>query len=149
MGQSPTVDTWAQALLRVQILGHTGHVVVPKAEEPALPDAVTLRMSNFPWSLHRGATRVYREDSPGEHVQIREYQDRWTVSLDRHNPHYRPVSHSRTDVPLTALASVPVAGALRSLLLAERVSSRAVGLPSSVVRNDVWPLLDAVVPWRK
>jgi hypothetical protein len=148
MGQSPTVDTWEQALLTIRLLGHTGHVTVPKAAEPGLPDTVTLRLSNFPWSIHRGATRVYREDNPGEHVQIREYQSHWTVSLDRYNPHYRPLRHSRTDVPATALASVPIAGAIRSLLLAERMSSRAIELPCSVLKHDVQPLVNAVLPWR-
>jgi hypothetical protein len=93
-----TLSSWPVALAVVRHAAPDPEVTVPKAAEPALPN-LPLRRANVPFSVHRGAWRVYREDVPVEHVQIREYADRWTVELDRHNPRYRPVWHVATGTP--------------------------------------------------
>lgn len=93
------VQSWASALAVVRHLSPEALVTVPKDAEPTLPDDPAVRRSNVPWSIHKGARRVYREDRPGDHVQIREYADRWTVERDSYNPHYRPVRHVAADTP--------------------------------------------------
>ncbi|MFC6723516.1 hypothetical protein ACFQE1_03745 [Halobium palmae] len=37
-------------------------------------------------SLRLGANEVYRDQQPTNSLQIREYDDHYTVQLDRHNP---------------------------------------------------------------
>ena len=147
MGGELTVDTWGQALAVVRGLDYGTTVRVPKTAEPTLPQTVDLRASNFPWSIHKGAVRVYREDTPGEHVQIREYPYHWTVQRDRSNPHYRPVSHASTDVPaMTAavgLASFPVFTALSSVRLAGQLTAQATDLTLTIFADGVVPLVNA------
>jgi len=107
MGDRLRTQSWGQAIALARQVGYQSRVVVPKTVEPALPSYLDARPSNFPWSIHEGATRVYREDTPGEHLQIREFPDRWEVSLDRSNPHHRPISHARRDVPRGSIFSLP------------------------------------------
>lgn len=136
---------WSTALAHARHLGHEHRVVVSKADEPSLPDDVDLRTSNFPWSIHGGAQRVYREDSPGEHLQIREYRDRWTVSLDRVNPHYQPFGHARSDVPAASLASLPLFAATQSVHFAGRLSASAIERQGSLVNDTLVPLVGTVL----
>jgi hypothetical protein len=136
---------WAEALARVRQVGHENRVVVSKAAEPGLPESVDLRPSNFPWSIHGGAVRVYREDSPGEHLQIKEFRDRWVVSLDRVNPHYQPFGHARNDVPLASLASLPLFAATQSVRLAGGLSAAAIEKQGSLVNDRLVPLVGKVL----
>jgi hypothetical protein len=136
---------WAEALARVRQLGHAHRVVVSKGAEPGLPESVEVRLSNFPWSIHSGAVRVYREDSPGEHVQIKEYRDRWVVSLDRVNPHYQPLGHARSDVPAASLVSLPLFAATQSVRLVGSLSATAIERQGSLVNDKLVPLVGKVL----
>ncbi|MFQ3319805.1 MAG: hypothetical protein ACI8UR_002425 [Natronomonas sp.] len=111
---TPTVDSWDEAITLARSLGNEADVWVPKAEEPLLPAELHLQRSNFPWSIHKGAVNVYRERERGDHLQIREYPRAWIVSLDHHNPHRRPVQHATVDIPAHMLiamgALTPVRG---------------------------------------
>lgn len=93
------VDSWDAARAIVEYVVPDALVTVSKGGEPTLPRDLSMRRSNVPWSIHKGAWRVYRDDRPGEHLQIREYDDHWTVELDHHNPHYRPLRHVAVDTP--------------------------------------------------
>lgn len=108
MGSRPTfeTDSWEVALALVRYVRPDAEVTVPKQAEPALPEGVAVRRSNVPWSIHKGAQRVYREDRPGAHVQIREYDDRWTVERDQFNPHYRPVEHLLADTQNYSIGAI-------------------------------------------
>ncbi|AQL42923.1 hypothetical protein BV210_09435 [Halorientalis sp. IM1011] len=136
---------WAEALARVRQVGHENRVVVSKTVEPGLPDSVEVRPSNFPWSIHGGAVRVYREDSPGEHVQIKEFRDRWEVSLDRVNPHYQPLGHARNDVPVASLVSLPLFAATQSVSLVGALASTTVEKQGSLVNDRLVPLAGKVL----
>lgn len=136
---------WEEALARARQLGHEHRVVVSKAAEPGLPESVDLRASSFPWSIHAGAMRVYREDSPGEHLQIREFRDRWAVSLDRVNPHYKPFGHARNDVPAASLASLPLFAATQSVRLAGGLSAAAIEKQGSLVNDRLVPLVGKIL----
>jgi hypothetical protein len=131
-----TVESWPAALAVARYALPDGEVTVPKWAEPALPD-IPLRRANVPFSVHKGAWRVYREDERGTHVQIREYADHWTVELDRHNPRYRPVRHLAVDTPeytrdavshpVRSVFGLLVFGPLRGLQLAEEVTTTVFG----------------------
>jgi len=136
---------WAEALARARQVGHGNRVVVSKAVEAALPDSIEVRLSNFPWSIHGGAVRVYREDSPGEHVQIKEFRDRWEVSLDRVNPHYQPLGHARNDVPVSSLVSLPLFAATQSVGLVGALAAGAVEKQGSLVNDGLVPLVGRVL----
>jgi hypothetical protein len=100
-----TVTDWSEAIGLARSLGYDTDLRVPKSSEPALPAALSLRRSNFPWSIHKGATTVYRETERGNHLQIREYPRQWVVSRDHYNPHYRPVGHATVDIPAQMLVA--------------------------------------------
>ncbi|WP_424017254.1 hypothetical protein ACOZ4N_15410 [Halorientalis pallida] len=136
---------WDEALARARQVGHGNRVVVSKAAEPSLPETVDLRPSNFPWSIHSGALRVYREDSPGEHLQLKEYRDRWVVSLDRVNPHYQPFGHARNDVPAASLVSLPLFAATQSVRLAGGLSAAAIEKQGSLVNDGLVPLVGKIL----
>ena len=63
----------------------------------------------FPLSLPLGADEVYREDQAENSVQIRVYEDKITLQVDRHNPKYSPGKHALADAgEYTALAALGV-----------------------------------------
>ena len=103
---------WDEAILLARSLDDDAEVRLSKTVAPALPPELSVRSSNFPWSIHKGAVAVYREDERGRHLQIREYPDSWVVSTDSYNPRYRPLKHATVDVPATMLIAM---GALTPL----------------------------------
>ena len=81
-------------------------VTVPKAAVGPLPS----RFEPSPLSLSLGANAVYRDDRPTDSFQVRAYEDRYTVQLDRHNPDDgSAVRHAFTDA---AAYTVPLAAAV-------------------------------------
>lgn len=121
MAEVLTAASWGQAIAMARQIGEETPVTVSKTVEPALPAHLDVQLSNFPYSLHQGAFRVYRECTPGEHIQIREYTDHWELTLDSNNPHYRPFSHARADVPAGSLATLPTFLAVRGFGTAARL----------------------------
>ncbi|WP_255198447.1 hypothetical protein [Halorarius litoreus] len=142
MSEPLTVPSWGAALGVLRELGPGTTVRVSKADEPELP-AIPLRRSNVPWSVHKGAIAVYREDTAGEHVQLREYDDHWTLELDRHNPRYRPARHVAVDTrdyrkgalshPLRTLTGATLYTPVRSIQFAEEMATLAVETPLSIL----------------
>jgi hypothetical protein len=61
--------------------------------------------SSFPESLPMGARTVYREDRPTDSVQIRVYDDRVTLQLDRYNPKYTTRSSTPSPTPRSTQCS--------------------------------------------
>lgn len=137
------VDSWDVALVLLRHVVPDAEVTIPKPAEPILPPGLAVRRSNVPWSVHKGARRVYREDHPGEHVQIREYPDRWTVQLDAFNPHYRPVRHVVVDAreytkaavahPLRTAAEIVRYGPIRTVQLGVQVSTAGTSASASAI----------------
>lgn len=153
MSESLTAASWETAFAVVRQLGPGTTVRVSKADESSLPP-LRVRQSNVPYSVHKGALSVYREDSPGEHLQIREYPDEWTVELDRHNPHYRPARHVALDTrryardavstPLSTALAVAVFSPIRSVQLVEQLSGAAIAAPLSALDSGISLLRNAV-----
>jgi len=103
---------WDEAILLARSLDDDAEVRLSKTVAPTLPPELSVRSSNFPWSIHKGAVAVYREDERGRHLQIREYPGSWVVSTDSYHPRYRPLKHATVDVPATMLIAM---GALTPL----------------------------------
>lgn len=156
MSDRPTFDvgSWDAALTIVRQLVPEAMVTIPKEAEPTLPEGVSVRRSNVPWSIHKGAWRVYREDRPGDHLQIREYPDRWTVELDQHNPHYRPLRHVAVDTtdytrnaarhPIGTASDVLVFGPVRSAQLAAGVATSAALAPITMLDTVLGRVVDSL-----
>lgn len=65
-------------------------------------------------SLDLGAKTVYREEKATDTLQLREYEDRYTIQKDQYHPEEHPVAHAVVDATeYTALAAVGI-GALLS-----------------------------------
>lgn len=141
MGERLEAPGWDEARGLARALGPGATVSVPKSAAPTLPDDDRIAPANFPWSLHKGAVRVYREDEPGGHLQIREYPTRWTVEYDRFNPRYRPVSHARRDIRPRAVAGLPVFATAQGFRLAGRLTTRTVEFGVGVADTTVDLLL--------
>lgn len=106
MSTDDTAHSWQLAFAKARELGYSAEISVPKRAERSLPRNMNIRKSPPPFSLPKGAKAVYREDQRGDHFQIREYEDHWTVDLDRFNPHYAPARHAMADATqYTALAA--------------------------------------------
>ncbi len=154
--QALEVDSWETALAIVRYVLPDAEVTVPKRAEPLLPEDLPLRRSNVPWSIHKGARRVYREDRPGAHVQIREYDDHWTVQRDRYNPHYRPVRHVALDTPVYTTEAItdPIGTTVdlllytpvRSVQLADQLTTDGVSTVASVLELGLAPLVRTAFP---
>ena len=55
-------------------------------------------------SLHNGAKAVYRDQSAEYSLQIRKYDEKWEVQLDRHHPKYNAIGHLVKDAPQVGAA---------------------------------------------
>ena len=130
MGERIAGD-WDEAILLARSLNDNAEVRLSKTVAPALPPELSVWPSNFPWSVHKGAVAVYREDERGRHLQIREYSGSWVVSMDSYNPRYRPLKHATVNVPATMLIAM---GALTPLpgLPADNRRPPAFSLASTV-----------------
>ena len=145
MGETYTAEGWEEALAVAKHLGPEASVAVPKSVEPSLPPDVELRNSNFPWSIHKGARRVYREDSPGEHLQVREYLDRWTVAVDHFNPHHRPIGHARNDVSTGVVATLPLFATMQTVRVAGQLTTSLVERQGQLLTEGLIPMVSRVL----
>ncbi|MFB6142181.1 MAG: hypothetical protein ABEJ30_02430 [Halorientalis sp.] len=141
MSERVSAENWRRALALARQLDRGTVVSVAKSAEPTLPEDIDLLRSNFPWSIHKGATAVYREDSPGEHIQIREYPDRWTVARDSSNPHYRPINHARHDVTTAAVATLPVFATVQTVRLSGQLATEVVRQEGRLLNHTLLPIL--------
>lgn len=80
-------------------------VKISKMAAGGLPPQFT----ESPMSLHMGANKVYRDQRATDSFQIREYDDHYTVQMDRHNPDDgNAVKHAMTDALPYTLAAVGI-----------------------------------------
>lgn len=80
-------------------------VKISKMAAGGLPPQFT----ESPISLYMGANKVYRDQRATDSFQIREYDDHYTVQMDRHNPDDgNAVKHAMTDALPYTLAAVGV-----------------------------------------
>lgn len=80
-------------------------VKISKAAAGTVPPQFT----ESPMSLNMGANQVYRDQQATDSFQIREYDDYYTVQLDKHNPEKGDaVKHAVTDALPYTLAAVGI-----------------------------------------
>lgn len=80
-------------------------VKISKVAAGRLPPQFT----ESPMSLPMGANEVYRDQRATDSFQIREYDDHYTVQMDRHNPDDgNAVKHAVTDAFPYTLAAVSI-----------------------------------------
>ena len=80
-------------------------VKISKVAAGRLPPQFT----ESPMSLPMGANEVYRDQRATDSFQIREYDDYYTVQMDRHNPDDgNAVKHAVTDALPYTLAAVGI-----------------------------------------
>ena len=76
-----------------------------KVEMPR-PERIPAEFEQSALSINGGAKTVYREDREEDSLQLRIYEDRATVELDRYNPEYYPVKHAVQDATKYTVASI-------------------------------------------
>ena len=79
---------WDEAILLARSLDDDAEVRLSKTVAPALPPELSVRSSNFPWSIHKGAVAVYREDERGRPCG-------WTTGSSRTGPRARAGASAR------------------------------------------------------
>ncbi|WP_232700808.1 hypothetical protein [Halobacterium wangiae] len=118
MVSSPSEDrgyaySWAEAKRLAREQGYGEKITVPKTAEFTLPPG----FERSYWSIEAGAEAVYRDQQETDSFQIREYEDEWTIELDRHNPETgNAIAHAVYDAPKYTLAAVGIAGTTVSSL---------------------------------
>lgn len=76
-------------------------IKVPKSKVGPIP-------SNFEssvLSIKAGAEEVYREKKAKDSIQIREYENHYTLQLDKYNPQHHPLAHAVVDATGYTLAA--------------------------------------------
>lgn len=73
------------------------------------------RFETSAMSLPNGATGVYRDQQAKNSFQVREYDNKYTVEMDKHNPEKgNPAAHAIQDAPVyTAIGLVALGALLR------------------------------------
>ncbi|WP_135825906.1 hypothetical protein [Halorussus ruber] len=101
---------WYSYLNQARNAEYGEKITVPKNHVVGLPQ----NFEESPLSIPDGANAVYREDKATDTLQLREYDDKYTLQKDRFHPEDYPVRHAVTDAKkYTALAAVGI-GALLS-----------------------------------
>lgn len=87
---------------------------VPKAAVGGIPPEFD--RSPPPYSIKKNAIAVYRDQQPTDSFQIREYETKYTIEMDQHNPETgNPVAHAVHDATAyTAVAAVALGATLFS-----------------------------------
>lgn len=67
------------------------------------------------------------------------------MSRDRFNPHYRPVTHARNDVPASSMTTLPLFAAAQSVLAAGRLSTTVVDKQGKLVSGVLLPAVRKAV----
>lgn len=106
--------SWTEAKRLSRKRGYGEKVTVPKASEHTLPPG----FERSCLSIEAGAEAVYRDQQETNSFQIREYEDKWTIELDRHNPETgNAIAHAVCDATEYTVAAVAASVAVISLLI--------------------------------
>lgn len=110
MPSAPTAVSWSEAERLAKHHHPDSEVRLPKSAEPTLPP----KYEPSPLSVPKGALSTYRGPGPGEHFQVREYDDYWTVDYDEFHPQHSPTKHAILEAPMYTALAIGVVGALLS-----------------------------------
>lgn len=87
-------ESWESAFADAAERGYNKQVAVPKEGVGGLPDEFTVS----PLSIPHGSDRAFRDDAAIDSFHVREYENKWTVELDKYNPRSKPIKHLIEDV---------------------------------------------------
>lgn len=106
----PQAYSWSHAKRLARELGPNKKVELAKNQAPVLPPEFKRSLLSIPGT----AKAVYRDVRKTNSFQVREYENKWTIELDRHNPDTgNAIAHALVDAPVYTLgAALLVAGAL-------------------------------------
>ncbi|QLH79812.1 hypothetical protein HZS55_22055 [Halosimplex rubrum] len=103
--------SWWKAKQLARKQGYGEKIEVPKTDEPSLPP----EFERSALSISAGAQAVYRDQQKTDSFQVREYEGKWTIELDQHNPEAgNPLAHAVYDAPKYTAAAVVAVGAITS-----------------------------------
>lgn len=100
---SNSAYSWREAKRLAREQGYGEKIELPKRSSPVLPP----EFEQSRLSIRGSANAVYRDQRKTDSYQVREYDNKWTIELDRHNPETgNAVAHAITDAPGYTLALV-------------------------------------------
>lgn len=95
--------SWYNYLNQARDAEYGKKVEVPKHEVVGIPS----EFEECVLSIPDGAKVVYRDDEATDTLQLREYENKYTLQKDRYHPHHYLVAHAVTDAKkYTAIAAV-------------------------------------------
>lgn len=104
-----TAYSWAEASRRVHDEEYGEKIELPKEYAAELPR----RFESSDRSIRGQANAVYRDQQKTDSIQVREYDDKWVLEVDRHNPETgKPLAHVIEDAPEYALGAFVVGAIL-------------------------------------
>lgn len=101
--------SWSEAMRLAREQKYSTKIELPKEFAGPIPR----EFEQSALSIPNGATAVYRDQRAQDSYQIREYDDRYTIEMDQHNPEAgNAVAHAVVDAPLYTAAAIVGLGAL-------------------------------------
>lgn len=111
MTESPreqTAHSWQAAKRLARRHRYGTKITVPMHSAPYLPPG----FEQSALSINNGAKAVYRDQRARDSFQIREFDDHWTIEMDKYNPEQGyAIQHAVADAPGYTLAATAVLGA--------------------------------------
>lgn len=101
---------WNTYLNQARSAEYGEKIAVPKDAVFGVPRGFEESALSFP----NGATKVYREARETDTLQLREYEDRYTLQKDRYHPQEYPVRHAVHDATKYTALGVAALVALAS-----------------------------------
>lgn len=100
--------SWSEAKCRARNEKYSTKIEVPKTAVYGVPS----EFEQSALSLLNGANAVYRDQRPTDSFQIREFDTKYTIEMDRHNPETgNAVAHAVQDATAYTAVGVAVLGA--------------------------------------
>lgn len=117
-----TEKTWREYEEQVRSLPPTTNIELPKQVDVP-PHFFESRLAS-----DKGAKTSYRENRPQNSLHLREYDDQYTVHVDRFNPHHHPIRHAVYDA---AKECVTAAAAVAGFSIAAVAAAKGVAAAKS------------------
>lgn len=106
--------SWHEAKRLAREQGYGERIELPKRSVLGLPDE--FECSGL--SIQGSAKAVYRDQRETDSFQVREYEDKWAIELDHHNPETgNAIAHAINDAPEYTIAAVAAIGISASAVI--------------------------------
>lgn len=115
---------WEDYFQKAVEAGYNVEIPIPREAVGDLPEF----FHRDRMAIHKGAKATYRQDVPRNSLHLREFEDRFTVEVDRYHPKYHPIKHLLLDAGPYLAAGI---GAGISIGLSALATAKAVGAVKS------------------